>query len=276
MANIQIPVISLTNKINKVQNFFTADGTGFATYATGVSTVNGTHEIFEIEFPSVNESCYIYIANKNVAAVQAKVLSGNAISGFVPSNYTIGKNKLCILAFNPFYVQNDTGKIEIEISPNASTTVGKCGVQVVGVYSNDTSTSIAAPLQLVDADQLSSDLKDVADAIRTRGGTSATLAFPTGFVTAINELSTVSDTPIEITPSSSAQTVNIPTGYDGVSDVTVLAVPVDASHEPGGVTDNGVYYPASGKYFDRFIVNIPEYNGASTQSPNTHSGGGNN
>ena len=42
--------------------------------------------------------------------------------------------------------------------------------------------------KLVDSTQLDADLTSVADAIRTRGGTSASLAFPSGFVSAINAI----------------------------------------------------------------------------------------
>jgi len=44
--------------------------------------------------------------------------------------------------------------------------------------------------KLVDSTQLDADLTSVADAIRTKGGTSAQLAFPSGFVSAINAIST--------------------------------------------------------------------------------------
>ena len=44
--------------------------------------------------------------------------------------------------------------------------------------------------KLVDSTQLNADLTSVADAIRTKGGTSAQLAFPSGFVSAINAIST--------------------------------------------------------------------------------------
>lgn len=43
--------------------------------------------------------------------------------------------------------------------------------------------------KLVDSAQLNADLTSVANAIRTKGGTSASLAFPTGFVSAINDIS---------------------------------------------------------------------------------------
>lgn len=44
--------------------------------------------------------------------------------------------------------------------------------------------------KLVDSTQLDSDLTSVANAIRTKGGTSAQLAFPAGFVQAIGEIET--------------------------------------------------------------------------------------
>jgi hypothetical protein len=43
--------------------------------------------------------------------------------------------------------------------------------------------------KLVDSTQLDADLTSVANAIRTKGGTSAQLAFPAGFVSAINDIS---------------------------------------------------------------------------------------
>lgn len=44
--------------------------------------------------------------------------------------------------------------------------------------------------KLVDSAQLDSDLEDIADAIRTKGGTSASLAFPAGFISAIDAIPT--------------------------------------------------------------------------------------
>lgn len=55
--------------------------------------------------------------------------------------------------------------------------------------------------KLVDSTQLDSDLTSVANAIRTKGGTSAQLAFPAGFVSAINDISGGGITP------------EVPTGY---------------------------------------------------------------
>ena len=47
-----------------------------------------------------------------------------------------------------------------------------------------------APDKLVDSSQLDADLTSVANAIRTKGGTSAQLAFPSGFVSAVQAIET--------------------------------------------------------------------------------------
>lgn len=44
--------------------------------------------------------------------------------------------------------------------------------------------------KLVDSTQLDSDLTSVADAIRTKGGTSGTLSFPNGFISAVEAIET--------------------------------------------------------------------------------------
>lgn len=49
--------------------------------------------------------------------------------------------------------------------------------------------------KLVDSTQLNADLTSIANAIRTKGGTSASLAFPSGFVSAINDIITGGGTP---------------------------------------------------------------------------------
>lgn len=47
--------------------------------------------------------------------------------------------------------------------------------------------------KLVDSTELDSDLSDIADAIRTKGGTSAPLLFPDEFISAIAAISTGGD-----------------------------------------------------------------------------------
>lgn len=53
--------------------------------------------------------------------------------------------------------------------------------------------------KIVDSTQLDSDLTSVANAIRTKGGTSADLAFPAGFVSAVTAIPTGSGSETWIT-----------------------------------------------------------------------------
>lgn len=56
--------------------------------------------------------------------------------------------------------------------------------------------------KLVDSAQLDSDLASVADAIRNKGGTSAQLAFPAGFVSAVEAIETGGSSVDEVTVAS--------------------------------------------------------------------------
>jgi hypothetical protein len=56
--------------------------------------------------------------------------------------------------------------------------------------------------KLVDSTQLNTDLTSIANAIRTKGGTSDQLAFPTGFVTAINDIQSESIQRIVLRPDA--------------------------------------------------------------------------
>lgn len=70
--------------------------------------------------------------------------------------------------------------------------------------------------KLVDSTQLDADLTSVANAIRTKGGTSAQLAFPADFVQAIEDIETgggggyVTAVFGEITPASDVTYINLP------------------------------------------------------------------
>lgn len=70
--------------------------------------------------------------------------------------------------------------------------------------------------KLVDSTQLDSDLTSVANAIRTKGGTSASLAFPAGFVSAINAISGggggLSFSTFTATAASTANTITFEAG----------------------------------------------------------------
>ena len=93
-----------------------------------------------------------------------------------------------------------------------------------------------ANYKIVDADQLDADLETVADAIRTKGETTESLAFPAGFVTAISEI-------------SSAATAKVATGeialnyyYDEYDDIIMEDQTVTVGFKPDLVA---IYVPES-------------------------------
>ena len=102
--------------------------------------------------------------------------------------------------------------------------------------------------KLVDSAQLDSDLTSIANAIRTKGGTSAQLAFPQDFITAINAISGGTGAiSVVDTADSHGGTIRTITALD-ISDTTAVASDV-----------------ASGKYF---------YTAAGVKTAGTGSGGG--
>ena len=71
-----------------------------------------------------------------------------------------------------------------------------------------------------------SDYEDVADAIRIKGGTSAKLTWPEGFITAVQNIPTggVNNQNKTVSPSESQQAITADTGYTGLGTVTVNAI----------------------------------------------------
>ena len=67
--------------------------------------------------------------------------------------------------------------------------------------------------KLVDSSQLDNNLTLVANAIRTKGGTSASLTFPTDFITAINAISDGGSTSWETIYSGTVDVVNAESGH---------------------------------------------------------------
>ena len=112
--------------------------------------------------------------------------------------------------------------------------------------------------KLVDSTQLDTDLTSVANAIRTKGGTSAQLAFPSDFVTAIQAI------PTGVTPTGTKQ-INISQNGTTTEDVANYAnaeiiVTVPGPSGSTTVTDNGTYNIAQ---YASVVVAIPAASGVS-------------
>lgn len=85
------------------------------------------------------------------------------------------------------------------------------------------------------------DLTAVADAIRTKGGTTDTLTFPDGFVSAIESIETAASVKAQenkiVTPTFGTQAILPDSGYDYLAKVTVAGISViSTSNDAGGVT----------------------------------------
>lgn len=79
--------------------------------------------------------------------------------------------------------------------------------------------------KLVDSSQLDTDLTSVADAIRTKGGTSASLAFPSGFVTAIGNIPTGGGAGYAtgtVTPTSRVASITFDAGFSTIHGIAIV------------------------------------------------------
>lgn len=106
----------------------------------------------------------------------------------------------------------------------------------------------------IDSTEFDSKLTTVADAIRTAGGTTATMSFPTGMIDAISSLSSGGG----ITPSGNkaiTATTSTQTGIDVTNYATVSVAPTPS--ETKSVTTNGDVTPSSGKLLSKVTVNVP-------------------
>lgn len=111
--------------------------------------------------------------------------------------------------------------------------------------------------KLVDSTQLDADLTSVANAIRTKGGTSSQLAFPAGFVSAVQAIPTGGVTPTgtkqisitangttteDVTNYASAQiTANVPNTYSAGDEGKVVSNGALVAQGSDTVTTNDTY-----------------------------------
>lgn len=116
--------------------------------------------------------------------------------------------------------------------------------------------------ELTPSEEFLTKMDDLADAINAQAKTLGSKTLDQ-LITMVQGLQKVYSERIDISPTTSSQTVQVPSGYDGVSNVVVGAIQLDTTHN--SATANGIYSPSTGKYFSSFTVSIPEYDGSYTQ-----------
>lgn len=123
--------------------------------------------------------------------------------------------------------------------------------------------------KLVDSTQLNTDLTSVANAIRTKGGTSAQLAFPSGFVSAVQAIPTggggeTKSATGTFTPTERTMTVSFDVGFTGAIGVVV----VPTSENPLKGNGRTIYYWVSTpNAYIKSIAGGSNSSGASTLAP---------
>lgn len=95
------------------------------------------------------------------------------------------------------------------------------------------------------ADYLTTDseLTSIANAIRTKGKTSAALVYPNGFISAIQAIGIYQSK--NVTPTAASQVIVADSGYDALSSVTVIG---DANLVAENIAENVTIFGIVGTY----------------------------
>lgn len=120
-----------------------------------------------------------------------------------------------------------------------------------------------------------SSLTAVADAIRQKGGTSAQLVFPSGFIQAIRNIHTSGtyQSKSGVMPTKSSQTITPDSGYDALLSVQINPIPSQYIVPSGNleITSNGTSIDVS--EYATVTVNVPSADGISiTDEPDGNGG----
>ena len=120
--------------------------------------------------------------------------------------------------------------------------------------------------KLVDSTQLNNDLTSVANAIRTKSGSSSQLQFPSGFVSEISNISpSLDDTYFGNDPTVPQTGSTDSQNYEDIADAinTALARPNAVTLKSLSVTSNGTVTAPAGEAYDTVEVSV---GGSATES----------
>ena len=112
-----------------------------------------------------------------------------------------------------------------------------------------------SPILMTDYLVTNTEMTAVADAIRGQAGTAGQLSFPEGFVSAIQGIQTEPTLQEKtVTPSTSAQTVTPDAGYDGLSKVTIGAVPTAIQATPSITVSSSGLITATSEQSEGYVA----------------------
>ena len=111
------------------------------------------------------------------------------------------------------------------------------------------------PILMADYLVTNMELTAVADAIRDKAGTAGQLSFPDGFVSAIQGIQAESTLQEKVvTPTTSQQDITPDSGYDGLSKVTIAAMPTAEQATPNITVSSSGLITATSEQSEGYVA----------------------
>ena len=112
-----------------------------------------------------------------------------------------------------------------------------------------------SPILMADYLVTDMELTAVADAIRDKAGTAGQLSFPDGFVSAIQGIQAESTLQEKVvTPTTSQQDITPDSGYDGLSKVTIAAMPTAEQATPNITVSSSGLITATSEQSEGYVA----------------------
>lgn len=112
-----------------------------------------------------------------------------------------------------------------------------------------------SPILMTDYLVTNTEMTAVADAIRGKAGTAGQLSFPDGFVSAIQGIQAESTLQEKVvTPTTSQQDITPDSGYDGLSKVTIAAMPTAEQATPNITVSSSGLITATSEQSEGYVA----------------------